>query len=185
MWSFLSRYYSLSVLAYFIIAAFVALFIFLIIQDRKPFTLTDQASFTLSYGLVAKGLSLLCFLFFWGPLLYNLAHEYRSNTAGWLCWIGWAGFFGWQVVESFGRRTKVDGLGLASHHWYRQPVRVAWSEVTRVSFSSFTNYLVIHGARGEKVRLSRHQRGIPELIQVLTEKLPQPLWADAIAKARL
>src|SRR5439155_466847 len=73
--------------------------------------------------------------------------------------LGW-----WALLEGLKRRVVATDSGLVAHSpWRGEPVRFAWAQVARITFSPVAGQLVFADRAGEKIRVGTMMSGLDQL----------------------
>ena len=92
--------------------------------------------------------------------------------------LGW-----WNLLEGLKRRVVVTDSGLvATSPWRGEPVRLAWAQVTGITFSPIAGQLVFVNRAGEKIRVGMMMSGLDQLIAAARRHAPAAVPRDGLAK---
>ncbi len=92
--------------------------------------------------------------------------------------LGW-----WNLLEGLKRRVVATDLGLVAHSpWRGEPVRVAWTQVARITFSPIAGQLVFADGAGAKIRVGTMMSGLDQLIALARRQAPTGVPRDGLTK---
>jgi len=92
--------------------------------------------------------------------------------------LGW-----WALLEGLKRRVVATDSGLVAHSpWRGEPVRFAWAQVARITFSPSAGQLVFANRAGEKIRVGTLMSGLDQLIAAARRHAPAEVPRDGLAK---
>ncbi len=92
--------------------------------------------------------------------------------------LGW-----WALLEGLKRRVVATDSGLVAHSpWRGEPVRFAWAQVARITFSPAAGQLVFADRAGEKIRVGTMMSGLDQLIAAARRHAPVDVPRDGLAK---
>jgi len=87
--------------------------------------------------------------------------------------LGW-----WALLEGLKRRVAATDSGLVAHSpWRGEPVRFAWAQVARITFSPQRWPLVFANRAGEKIRVGTMMSGLDQLIAAARRYAPADVHA--------
>ncbi|MFL5574787.1 MAG: hypothetical protein ACJ79S_02305 [Gemmatimonadaceae bacterium] len=141
-------------------------------------TATLTYSPVLRYFGLAAGVALPLFL-----LLMMFKHPPKS-AGDWYAFAGLIGGFsllGWWLILTVARtRVLVSDGEVTAHGLWGAPTRLAWRDVVRVRYGRQSGYFTLEDASGRKVRASSMMVGLPNLVEAMRQRLPEPAYADAV-----
>ena len=154
---------------------------------RKPVPVLPDGSLLVRYGKWMVVVGVAC------GVLMPLALVVFAVTAGFrnpedpyyfggmllfFALLGW-----WALLEGLKRRVVATDSGLVAHSpWRGEPVRFAWAQVARITFSPVSGQLVFADRAGEKIRVGTMMSGLDQLVAAARRHAPAEVPRDGLAK---
>src|SRR5256885_15937495 len=165
----------------------IAILSWLFRRARKPVPVLPDGSLLVRYGKWMIVVGVAC------GVLMPLALLTVAVTAGFrnpgdpyyfggmllfFALLGW-----WALLEGLKRRVVATDSGLVAHSpWRGEPVRFAWAQVARITFSPAAGQLVLADRTGEKIRVGTLMSGLDPLIGAARPHAPAGVPRDGLAQ---